>query len=177
MDGAIYHNNPIQIADKERKILWGATQAKYPDVLVSIGTTYGPDQSNSDLSSAPPQLGVLSHGKSLLKIAIDHIASALDSEKAWKTYMEILQPPRDDRARFVRLNPQLKDAPPSLEDVECVQSIKNVVRKQMTGSERIAQLALQLVASCFYFEKSGAVELQPDDSYECQGRASSLYAR
>ncbi|KAL8635069.1 MAG: hypothetical protein Q9228_007406 [Teloschistes exilis] len=39
----------------------------------------------------------------------------------------------------------------------------------MMHNKRIPVLALQLVASCFYFEKSAAAELQPDGTYECKG--------
>lgn len=172
MDGAIYHNNPIQIADKERKNIWPSLPSDYPDVLVSIGTSYGPPRAAKELSSPPPQVGLVSHGKSLYKIAVDHIATARDSEKAWEDYMSILQPPQEHLSRFVRLNPQLLEDPPRVDDVECLQQIKATARTQMMHNERIPVLALQLVASCFYFEKSAAAELQPDDTYECKGERS-----
>lgn len=169
LDGAIYHNNPIQIADKERKNLWPSMKAESPDIVVSIGTAYGPPQSKPVLSPPPPQVGVLSHGKSLYKIATNHIASALDSQKAWDTYISILQPPSEHMKRFVRLNPQLRKDPPDLDDVDQIQHIKSTVRTQMATNGQIPRLALQLVASCFYFEKSAAAELQSDNSYECKG--------
>ncbi|KAL8689851.1 MAG: hypothetical protein Q9218_004571 [Villophora microphyllina] len=175
MDGAIYHNNPIQIADKERKNLWPSLPSDYPDVLVSIGTSYGPPRPAKELSSPPPQVGVFSHGKSLYKIAVDHIATARDSEKAWDDYMSILQPPREHQSRFVRLNPQLLEDPPSVDDVECLQQIRSTARTHMMHNERIPVLALQLVASCFYFEKSGAAELQTDDTYECKGELPRVW--
>lgn len=174
VDGAIYHNNPVQIADKERKILWLSMQAEYPDVWASIGTSYGPPRSDKELTSAPPQVGVWSHGKSLYKLAIDHIASALDSEKAWDDYISTLQPPIEKPSRYVRLNPQLHVDPPSLDNVDCMQRIKTTVRTQMMNDHRIPLLALQLVASCFYFEKSAAAELQLNDSYECKGEIGTV---
>ena len=169
MDGAIHRNNPIELAEKERKILWPSAQVDNPDILVSIGTAYGPAQSHIEMSSPPPQPGVSFHTKSLLKTPIDHITSALDSEKAWNDYISTLQAPPEGLARFVRLNPQLEEDPPSFDDVECVQKLKHLVRKQMKNDQRIQQLALKLVASCFYFEKSAASEMQPDESYECRG--------
>ena len=77
-----------------------------------------------------PQLGVFSHGRSLYKIVIDYIASALDSEKAWDRYICILQPPREYLTRFVSLNPQLQDDPPSLDDVDRMQKINDSVRSR-----------------------------------------------
>ena len=49
VDGAIYQNNPIEIADKERKLLWPSLAKEYPDVIVSIGTSYmAPGSSSLD---------------------------------------------------------------------------------------------------------------------------------
>ena len=42
----------------------------------------------------------------------------------------------------------------------------------MANDDRIPRLALQLVASCFYFEKLAAAEMQPDNAYECKGRVA-----
>ena len=48
----------------------------------------------------------------------------------------------------------------------------------MLIDERVRLLALQLVVSCFCFEKSAVAELQPDDSYECKGGVvQSVYSR
>ncbi|KAL8723905.1 MAG: hypothetical protein Q9181_007090 [Wetmoreana brouardii] len=169
LDGGVYHNNPIYIAEKERKNIWPSMQTAYPDVLVSIGTSFGPARPKKELSSLPPQVGVLAPRKFLYKLPIDHRISALDSEKAWNDYISILQPPREHPSRYVRLNPQLQEDPPNLDDVDCMPRIKDTVRTQMINDARISVLGLQLVASCFYFEKSAAAELQSDDSYECKG--------
>ncbi|KAL9606732.1 MAG: hypothetical protein Q9179_000088 [Wetmoreana sp. 5 TL-2023] len=169
LDGAIYHNNPIQIADKERKNLWPSLKTDYPDVFVSIGTSYGRPRRNRELASPPAQVGVVSHGKLLYKIVNDHIDFALDSQKAWEDYISILQPAPEHLTRYVRLNPQLQEDPPSLDEVERMEMLKATVRSQMKNSKEISVLALQLVASCFYFEKSAPAELQSNNSYQCKG--------
>ena len=74
--------------------------------------------------------------------------------------------------RFVRLNPQLEDDPPSLDDVDRMQQIRTSVRRKMANDDRIPRLALQLVASCFYFEKLTVAEMQRDNSYEFKGRVA-----
>jgi len=38
LDGALYHNNPVRVAWRERKLLWPDVQLKHPDVFVSLGT-------------------------------------------------------------------------------------------------------------------------------------------
>ena len=38
LDGAIFHNNPVEVANEERKLLWPEDAGMHPDVLFSIGT-------------------------------------------------------------------------------------------------------------------------------------------
>ncbi len=180
-DGAIYHNNPIQIADKERKLIWPDLEKEYPDIVVSIGTTFGPFKSPADEKISSPRLGVFSHGKSLYKIAIDHMHAALDSEKAWLTYMSVLQPVSSQRYRYIRLNPQLEEDPPRMDEVNRMLYFQNIVRGRLSSDDRIQRVAHQLIASSFYFEKTQAVEAVDDGSVNCKGLAfktspSLLYA-
>lgn len=49
LDGAIYHNNPVWIVHRERKLLWPDVADKPPDIFLSIGTGQG-----SDLDQKPP---------------------------------------------------------------------------------------------------------------------------
>lgn len=171
-DGAIYHNNPIQIADKERKLIWPELENDSPDIIVSVGTSYNPAPRSSAekaLSPLSPRLGIFSHGKSLVKIATDHIASALDSEKTWGSYMNVLHPPPNQNSRYVRINPRLKENPPSLDEVDRLPYIQELVREMSSTDVSIQNVALRLIASSFYFEKSQAVELASDGSVHIKG--------
>ena len=154
MDGAIYHNNPVQIADKERKLLWPGMAKEYPDLLVSLGTCYNPNSDVTPEDSSLPRNGFWSYGKSLLKIASDHVRSSLDSEKAWHAYMNVLSPTSNQRSKYYRLNPEL-DNVPSLDEVEHMSTIKEKVRSMMCVDSRIQRLASHLIASSFYFEVNG----------------------
>ena len=168
-DGAIYHNNPIQIADKERKLIWPDLENEYPDLIISLGTTYNSAARLSTEKVALPRLGVFSHGKALYKIAADHIASALDSEKAWHSYMNVLQPPSNHRTKYIRLNPQLHEDPPRLDEVERMPYIQEVVREMTNSDIRIQKVAFRLIASSFYFERSHSVELATDGTVQIRG--------
>lgn len=50
LDGAFYHNNPVQVALREAKLLWPDCSNKPPDLLLSVGTGmyHEPNQSNSE---------------------------------------------------------------------------------------------------------------------------------
>ena len=171
-DGAIYHNNPITIADKEWKLIWPELENDSPDIVVSVGTSYNPAarlSSEKALSPLSPRLGVFSHGKSLMKIAIDHIASSLDSEKAWRSYMDVLNPPPNQKPRYIRINPQLNENPPGLDEVNRLPYIQEVVREMSSTNVSIQNVALRLIASSFYFEKSQPVELSSDGSIHVKG--------
>lgn len=143
---------------------------EYPDIVVSIGTTFYPNSRLSSEKTSGQRLGVLSHGKTLYKMAIDRIASSLDSEKTWETYMSILQPPQIHRPRYVRLNPKLDEEPPRLDEVHRMEDIKGLVREKWRDDQKIRQIAHQLIASSFYFEKSAHMESTADQVFRCRGK-------
>lgn len=158
VDGAIYHNNPIEIANKERKFIWPNMKDDYPDIVVSVGTTIRSNSRHPSQLTSPPRNGVLSHWKSLYKMAAERIASGLDPKKAWDNSMSVLQPFPIDRQRYVRLNPQLSDELPRLDEVDRVIPLQELVRERWRDDRKILQVAVQLIASSFYFETSAPLE-------------------
>lgn len=159
-DGAIYHNNPIVIADQERKLLWPSLSEGPPDIIVSIGTSYNPDSVNRESMqrSTSLKLGVINQARNLLKIAKDHVASSLDSEKTWHNYLEVLNPSEKYRNRYVRLNPRVATDPPPLDAVDQLQRMQDATRTAMIRDPDIRRTALRLIATCFYFENSSQTE-------------------
>jgi hypothetical protein len=172
-DGAIYHNNPIYIADQERKLLWPSLSDEPPDIILSIGTSYNPNSSRRRNLQRPsaPHLGVLNHAKQLLKIAIDHIASTLDSEKTWNDYIEVLNPQSADADRYVRINPQLSKDPPALDQVYMLEALQADVRQIMIAErDTIKKVARHLIATSFYFEVLGRPEETSESGITCRGQ-------
>lgn len=167
-DGALYHNNPIQIADKERKLIWPNMEDEHPDIVVSIGTAFGP-KSTPAIERTMPLRGVFSHGKALYKIAKNHVASSLDSEMTWENYMNVLQPLPIYRSRYVRLNPKLSEDPPALDEVSRMKYIRDLTRDKFSDDDRIREVALRLIASSFYFESSAPAGSKEDHGFQCKG--------
>jgi patatin-like phospholipase/acyl hydrolase len=52
IDGALYHNNPVNVANHERRLLWPDIIAKHPDIFLSIGTGQNELKMRKDLDRA-----------------------------------------------------------------------------------------------------------------------------
>jgi hypothetical protein len=115
------------------------------------------------------KLGGLNHAKALVKIAMDHISSSLDSEKAWHDYMEVLNQPNCYRHRYIRLNPMLIEDPPALDEVNRIDYLQSLTRSTMMEDKAIHRTALRLIATSFYFEKTGQMESPSGHGYEIKG--------
>ena len=142
---------------------------EYPDIVVSIGTAFSPKSGPAVESPATLRRGVLRHGKALYKIAKNHVALSLDSEMAWENYLSVLQPPMAYRSRYVRLNPQLMEDPPALDEVSRMQFIQDLTRDKFHDDHRIQRVARKLIASSFYFEKSAPAESKEGYGFQCKG--------
>ena len=158
-DGGIYHNNPIEIADRERRLIWPAQQDLEPDVIVSIGTLFCEKRKDR---KAPRWVGsskgIVAHGRFLQKMAQDHLHTSLDSEKTWRKYMDIRKPNGSDKGRYVRLNPEVPEHPPKLDDVGKVRFLQETTRYLIGEDVKIKALAQRLVATCFYLDTLGEVK-------------------
>ncbi|OJD31446.1 lysophospholipase-like protein [Diplodia corticola] len=157
LDGALYHNNPIAIAQRENNLIWPEQPSEFPDVVVSLGTgaSLRDRQVNSDHLMTPQQSrrGIFSYGKSLIKIAKDIIDSSLDCEKTWEAYINGL-PKTCESSRFVRINPEVADLP-QLDDIGEMKSLQTRVQNKLQNpryEDILRRLAMRLVATSFFFE-------------------------
>ncbi len=152
MDGALYHNNPVRIADTEWKLIWSGGPTTHPDLMLSLGTGLAPDPDEKSLKSPITKRGLIRNGRMLLKIATDHIEDALDCEKAWREYTRsfIIS---GSSSRFVRYNVDVDGNLPALDDVKALEPLQTQVTEKLTQDVvGITRLAFQLVAMCFYFD-------------------------
>lgn len=170
-DGGVYNNNPINIAERERKLIWPDLAGREPDVVVSVGTMYcGKYEPKRKAKWVSSPKGIVAHFKFLAKMASDHLHTSLDSQRTWDEFLSVRGPSRQDSARYVRLNPELDVHPPKLDEVDQLEYLEDLTRFHMGGSHQIQTLARQLVATCFYFEATGDTrEDETGSTFEIDG--------
>ena len=175
-DGGVYHNNPIVIADRERKLIWPQLREQEPDIVVSLGTAFCKTVKEKRSMWPSSQKGIISFQASLTKLATNHVHSSLDSEAAWDQFMDVKAPKKEDRARYVRLNPELNDPVPGLDAVDKMGVLQQVVRYQYGDSSVVKALARRLIATCFFFDTIGDVrENYITGTYEVTGYVHSRF--
>lgn len=162
-DGGIYHNNPVHIADRERKLIWPHHQDQEPDILLSIGTLFCEKRKESKSAQwVGSSKGIVAHGRFLQKMAQDHLHTSLDSEKTWRDFINTRAPSGVNRGRYVRINPQVEEQPPKLDEVGKMRFLQDSARYLVGEDPKVKELAHRLVATCFYLDTLGDVK---EDAY------------
>ncbi|KAK4446666.1 acyl transferase/acyl hydrolase/lysophospholipase [Podospora aff. communis PSN243] len=155
VDGAILYNNPVRIAELERRILW--PEVHQPDVILSIGAgstePTDPATIKRDMKIRG-QHGVFSNWRNLFQILRNNMELALDCDKIWDDFY--LAAPLDfgtPSKRLFRINPTLGSELPALDAVGRMEELREKVDAYLgTARPMITAVAHQLVASTFYFE-------------------------
>lgn len=167
LDGAIHYNNPVQVADSERRLIWPETRDSPPDILLSIGTGCN-KKIHKQTQHAPTHQRLISDFedralvfrkksansqiRNYFKLAKDRVESLLDPEIAWLTFVSTASRARDE-SRYWRMNPDIESELPKLDEVEKVVYLREKMRQVKKGDGFQMQaraIARNLVASCFY---------------------------
>lgn len=171
IDGAVLHNNPVRIADSERKILWPDNLV--PDLFLSIGTGSSPTLSRAGSEKMTPiRKGIFSHGRYLYGILRSTLEQALDCEKAWDDYIRGVTTSLSSSfstTRFIRINPNV-DEIPALDDKIKVASLRMKAREALKVDPRVPGIGRRLIASTFYFECLKMSDIEPDGALQVQGK-------
>lgn len=233
MDGALYHNNPIKIANNERRLLWPDVADSHPDVMLSIGTGQNLLETKISLkkgmksqSEIEKEKNAKSYGKTdvkggesqrkklfrtaenvknffsvlvrsailipatqqifgrkLIFVQVNRMDNVLDSELAWRDFATDVG--GSDEAstvsqRYIRVNPDLQRVVPRLDAKEQLKDLQQwTISFMETPSMRktILNVSHRLVASSFYFDKSGVKEAHSSEGYVCSGMTGYLFQR
>lgn len=169
LDGALYYNNPIWVADLERRLIWPDTELSPPDILLSIGTSCnevirqkGEECLHFSRSSRPRAPKKTSEKTTkmtnMISILKNRVENILDTEMTWLKFLsDAARQNKDAENRYKRINPDLWKDPPKLDDINMLPDLRREVRSIMRqgGLKRqIREIARQLVATSFYIESS-----------------------
>ncbi|KAF2758985.1 hypothetical protein EJ05DRAFT_499409 [Pseudovirgaria hyperparasitica] len=196
LDGAIYHNNPVRIANYESKLLWPDAQDYHPDILLSIGTGHnGQDTGGSiDMTRQESRRYRLrkfakSHGKAVetkpaaaawnmqwmnwLNVLFKRVDNILDSEQIWKGFKQDVQASSSylDFGRYQRFNVRVGFRPPKMDEKNEIGRLHEAVRHKLgltNYQQRLTRTARRLFAGCFYFQKTAPVR-DTEDHFDVQG--------
>lgn len=179
LDGALYHNNPVRVADLERRLIWPDTEFSPPDILLSIGTSCNntirqeaQDRLRFPLRANDPTLrsgvGENQYGKpkgvrkrttqmsKIINIMKNRVENILDTEMTWLMFMsDAARGKEDSRTRYRRINPSTGKDPPRLDDTKMLPNLRAGIQSIMKYGDlqkQIGETARHLVASLFYLE-------------------------
>lgn len=159
----------------ERKTIWPSEAKSLPDFVLSIGTAYNRTAKKTLIEkSSIISLGLFGQSKTSASAAMDQIRSSLAGDKTWKDFMEELGLPESEKHRYHRINPEILEDLPAVDDVNQIKSLQNTIRKHMAGDLAIIRAALRLLATSFYFEKTMPVSRLPDGSFLFTGRKCDI---
>jgi hypothetical protein len=200
VDGAVFHNNPVRIANYESKLLWPDADQRPPDILLSIGTgLHGADTENFldasrndrrrfQIRKMINQVKPTQHNKlmavpkvfpqfeSWLTIFKKRVESALDAEATWGEFLKdvVGTTPHAAAERYIRVNPRMKNRIPKMDDKSQIDNLQEEVIHSLRTHEsqkKVKDIAQRLVASSFYFEKTSPSR-PADDHIIVQGTFS-----
>ncbi|KAH0162104.1 FabD/lysophospholipase-like protein, partial [Aureobasidium melanogenum] len=183
IDGGLYHNNPVHVANRERKLLWPAIANKHPDMLLSIGTGQNLSEARREAlerrSSSPkddntPNAPTNKSGgiRRTFNALYQRFDNILDAEHTWTEFEADVNNLNDGfSSPYIRLNLDLKIKLPPFDAKDKFQEFRNHVRRRLKDSdvmEVVNDVACSLVASSFYFKLVKSVPLR-GGSFMCTG--------
>ena len=168
-DGALNYNNPIEVAEYERKMLW--PDHLHPDLLLSLGTGGEPKEEIELEPDVIAQRGLVGYLKRLKAIVAHQNKFVMNSELAWENFRgrKALEK-MEDRA-YIRLSMEM-DEPPRIDEVEKLDFlIKEATRYAESHEGVINDTVTKLIASLFYVRLDEAQADRQEDGQRhlCKG--------
>jgi hypothetical protein len=206
LDGAVFHNNPVRIANYESKLLWPDAEERHPDILLSIGTGHYEADADRFLATTRsdrrrlqvrkvlnqvkpsmrekrsiPTLKAFTEVESWITIFKKRVESVLDAELTWKEFQKDVVGTSSPIAaeRYIRVNPRTKNRTPKMDDKAQIHDLHEEIKSSLHRHDmqtKIEAITHRLVASSFYFEKSGPSR-EAGERITIQGQYSTRYER
>ena len=179
LDGALYYNNPVRVANMECKLIWPDTMNLPPDILLSIGTGHNAESTAAKIKNGsksvrirapkevelPPKtktqkITQLLYARRLFQGWKDRVDNMINAELAWHKFSVVVFKLNRDlyiQTRYQRISPDLGSNPPPMDKVNMIGQVSRKTRNLLKNREslqKIRKISAQLVASSFYFEES-----------------------
>lgn len=162
-------NNPVFVADKERKVLWPEQAAQDPDIFLSIGTGFDrfPCANVTEEPPEVPKLGITSFVLKMIKMGAEAMREDMNCELVWQQYIQGISLNSDPHRsrRYQRLNLPIEGPIPKLDEVDQMEDLRNRARKYIIGGSGIKEVARVLRASLFYFELRIVTSTRPNSRF------------
>ncbi|EKJ74391.1 hypothetical protein FPSE_05462 [Fusarium pseudograminearum CS3096] len=187
-DGAVHHVCPVFVADNERKRLWGDANQPTPDLVLSLGTGHETSRLTHKAKRAvaqrpplpsqqtgPPQQRPYASFSSMWRTTNPVMDDQHCSEDIWNSYVEKTSAPSQlqmasHEHRYMRINVGCADKRPNFDDIEEIETIERNSINMMCEDYTVRMAAHKLVASCFYFERTGVdAQNRETELYKCSG--------
>lgn len=183
-DGGLWQNNPLAVALSEARAIWKSLT--WPDISLSIGTGYQNNlkvdrpnttrqmdrsretqPSQDDIHGLRWKSGLVALFFRLLYSLMD--SPAMDGDKCHHQLFR--QGPIGDevKSRLLRLDVDLCSQPPRLDDVTCIDDLRQEAAKQYQNNTQVQRAADLLISSLFYMEITDR-PLRHDHHVSFQGR-------
>lgn len=158
LDGALFHNNPVYIANHERKLIWPDVESCHPDILLSIGTGHHGTKTegavvpglrhqwrtqlvnevlaNAESIEKKPRIGgwfKMSEVAQFLNVMVNRVDNILDAERIWQQFRtEVLDSHKaTEGRRYERINPNLGFRPPKLDEKDKLWKVQQAVVEKL----------------------------------------------
>ncbi|KAI8938298.1 hypothetical protein NX059_005951 [Plenodomus lindquistii] len=185
LDGAVFHNNPVRIANYESKLLWPDAEECHPDILLSIGTGHNGIEADGSRETTRydrrhlhvrkvlnqvkpgirekrsfPGMKAINEIESLVSMFKNRAESVLNAELTWRDFRKDVVGTSSPIAaeRYIRLNPKTLNRTPKMDDKAQIQMLHDEIKTGLNihgMRTKIEGIAHRLVASSFFFEKQG----------------------
>jgi hypothetical protein len=103
----------------------------------------------------------------LLEMILNRVDSILDCDRAWISFLS--DEMSSQSHRYQRLNLNLGDAFPKLDEKDKLLQLQDIVRKELKGNtvlrRQVEEVARQLVASSFFFERNVIPPIDTGNGY------------
>ncbi|KAI5209202.1 FabD/lysophospholipase-like protein [Aureobasidium subglaciale] len=186
LDGGLYHNNPVHVANRERKLLWPDLASKHPDLLLSIGTGRNLPEAPADVPErrsfskkseemskpSPRKSGGLRRTLDTFGALYQRFDNILDAEQTWIEFeADVVGQATDLPSPYLRFNLDLKRKLPSFDAKDKFEELRKDVRQRLRDPDVVKmtqEIACALVASSFYFKLARTISHRAGN-FTCTG--------